>query len=69
MRGKHVSRTIEDLVREAKELAKRGVQELIVIAQELTYYGLDIYKTRELPKLLTALSEVNGIEWIRLHYA
>ncbi len=69
MRGKHISRTIEDLVREAKELAKRGVKELMLIAQELTYYGLDIYKKRELPKLLRALSEVEGIEWIRLHYA
>lgn len=69
MRGKHISRPIEDLVREAKELAKRGVKELMLIAQELTYYGLDIYKSRELPKLLRALSEVEGIEWIRLHYA
>ena len=69
MRGKHISRPIEDLIREAKELAKRGVKELMLIAQELTYYGLDLYKKRELPKLLRALSSVDGIEWIRLHYA
>jgi ribosomal protein S12 methylthiotransferase len=69
MRGKHVSRTIESLVAEAKSLAKRGVKELMLIAQELTYYGLDIYKKRELPALLDALCEVEGIEWIRLHYA
>ncbi len=69
MRGKHVSRTIESLVSEAKNLAKRGVKELMLIAQELTYYGLDIYKKRELPALLDALCEVEGIEWIRLHYA
>ncbi len=69
MRGKHISRPIEELVMEAKNLAKRGVKELLLIAQELTYYGLDIYKTRELPQLLRALSAVEGIEWIRLHYA
>jgi ribosomal protein S12 methylthiotransferase len=69
MRGKHVSRPIESLVAEAKSLAKRGVKELMLIAQELTYYGLDLYKKRELPALLDALSEVEGIEWIRLHYA
>ncbi len=69
MRGKHVSRTIESLVKEASHLAKVGVKELILIAQELTYYGLDIYKERSLPKLLDALCEVEGIEWIRLHYA
>lgn len=69
MRGKHISRTIEDLVNEAKNLARRGIKELILIAQELTYYGLDIYKKRSLPKLLETLSEVEGIEWIRLHYA
>ena len=66
MRGKHVSRTIESLVHEATFLADRGVKELILIAQELTYYGLDIYKKRKLPELLNALSEVNGIEWILL---
>lgn len=69
MRGKHVSRTIESLLQEAKNLAKIGVKELILIAQELTYYGLDIYKERSLPTLLDALCEVEGIEWIRLHYA
>jgi len=69
MRGKHISRTIESLVKEAQSLARRGVKELILIAQELTYYGLDIYKKRELPRLLDALCEVEGIEWIRLHYA
>lgn len=69
MRGKHVSRTIEDLVKEAENLARTGVKELMLIAQELTYYGLDIYKKRELPRLLHALADVEGIEWIRLHYA
>lgn len=69
MRGEHVSRTIESLVEEAKNLAKVGVKELILIAQELTYYGLDIYKKRALSDLLYALNEVEGIEWIRLHYA
>ncbi len=69
MRGGHVSRPIEELVKEAENLAKRGVKELMLIAQELTYYGLDLYKKRELPKLLHALADVEGIEWIRLHYA
>lgn len=69
MRGKHISKSIEDLVREAKNLAKMGVKELMLIAQELTYYGLDIYKKRALPELLNALADVEGIEWIRLHYA
>ncbi len=69
MRGKHVSRPIEELVREAKNLARMGVKELMLIAQELTYYGLDLYKKRELSALLEALHEVEGIEWIRLHYA
>ncbi len=69
MRGKHVSRSIESLVDEAKRLADRGVKELMLIAQELTYYGLDIYKKRELPRLLHALADIPGIEWIRLHYA
>ena len=69
MRGEHRSRPIEELVYEARQLAKRGVKEIMLIAQELTYYGLDIYKKRELPQLLLALSEVDGIEWIRLHYA
>lgn len=69
MRGKHISRTIESLVAEAKNLAKNGVKEIMLIAQELTYYGLDIYKKRALSELLEALNEVEGIEWIRLHYA
>ncbi len=69
MRGQHVSRTIESLVDEAKKLVDRGVKEVMLIAQELTYYGLDIYKRRELPKLLHALADVKGLEWIRLHYA
>ena len=69
MRGKHISRPVEELVREASNLARAGVKELILIAQELTYYGLDLYKTRELPRLLHALADVDGIEWVRLHYA
>ena len=69
MRGGHVSRPIEELVREAKNLARMGVKEIMLIAQELTYYGLDLYKKRELSTLLEALHEVEGIEWIRLHYA
>jgi ribosomal protein S12 methylthiotransferase len=69
MRGKHVSRPIESLVDEAKKLVQRGVKEIMLIAQELTYYGLDIYKKRELPKLLHALADISGLGWIRLHYA
>ena len=69
MRGKHISRTIESLVKEAENLVRNGVKEVMLIAQELTYYGLDIYKERALPKLLNALCEVDGLEWIRLHYA
>jgi ribosomal protein S12 methylthiotransferase len=69
MRGKHVSRSIDDLVIEAKNLASRGTKELLLIAQDLTYYGLDLYKKRNLAELLDKLSDVNGIEWIRLHYA
>jgi len=69
MRGKHTSRTIESLVDEAKRLVEGGVKEIMVIAQELTYYGLDIYKKRELPRLLHALADIRGLEWIRLHYA
>ena len=69
MRGKHISRTIESLVKEARHFATMGVKELVLIAQELTYYGLDLYKKRALPELLDALCEVEGIEWIRLHYA
>ncbi|MFZ1528745.1 MAG: 30S ribosomal protein S12 methylthiotransferase RimO [Ferruginibacter sp.] len=69
MRGQHVSRPVESLVDEAKRLVQAGVKEVMLIAQELTYYGLDIYKKRELPKLLHALADVKGLEWIRLHYA
>ncbi|HSM64321.1 MAG TPA: 30S ribosomal protein S12 methylthiotransferase RimO, partial [Gillisia sp.] len=69
MRGKHRSTPIENLVKEAKNLAASGVKELILIAQDLTYYGLDIYKKRNLAELLENLVKVEGIEWIRLHYA
>src|SRR5690606_7734378 len=69
MRGSHVSQPIEKLVKEAQGLAKNGVKELILIAQDLTYYGLDIYKKRNLAELLEELAKVEGIEWIRLHYA
>jgi ribosomal protein S12 methylthiotransferase len=69
MRGQHVSRSIESLVEEAEALVKKGVKEIMLIAQELTYYGLDIYKERALPRLLNALADVKGLEWIRLHYA
>lgn len=69
MRGKHKSTPIDELVIEAEKLAATGVKELILIAQDLTYYGLDIYKKRNLATLLKELIKVNGIEWIRLHYA
>lgn len=69
MRGKHQSKSIEALVKEATYLANRGTKELILIAQELTYYGLDLYKKRGLSELLHALSQVEGVDWIRLHYA
>ena len=69
MRGLHKSREIESLVSETKSLAKKGVKEIMLIAQELTYYGLDIYKKRALVELIQELSKVDGIEWIRLHYA
>ncbi len=69
MRGKHISTPVEDLVTEAEKLAQKGIKELILIAQDLTYYGLDIYKKRALAELLMALAKVDGIEWIRLHYA
>lgn len=69
MRGAHKSTPIEELVSQAEQLASKGVKELILIAQDLTYYGLDIYKKRNLAELLQRLSDVNGIEWIRLHYA
>ena len=69
MRGKHVSTPIEELVKQAEGLAEKGVKEVMLIAQDLTYYGLDIYKKRALAELLTALEKVEGIEWIKLHYA
>ena len=69
MRGKHISKPIDELVQEAKLLVKKGVKEIMLIAQELTYYGLDIYKERVLPKLLHQLADIEGLEWIRLHYA
>jgi ribosomal protein S12 methylthiotransferase len=69
MRGHHISEPIESLVERAKVLAANGTKELLLIAQDLTYYGLDIYKKRELARLIDNLSEVEGIEWIRLHYA
>jgi ribosomal protein S12 methylthiotransferase len=69
MRGKHVSRPQEELVDEARRLVRAGVKEIMLIAQELTYYGLDIYKKRALPDLMNALADIEGLEWIRLHYA
>jgi len=69
MRGKHKSKSIEDIVIEATKLANKGVKEIILIAQDLTYYGLDLYKKRELGLLLKSLVKVEGMEWIRLHYA
>ncbi|MFY0254966.1 30S ribosomal protein S12 methylthiotransferase RimO [Chitinophaga sp. 30R24] len=69
MRGGHVSRPIEELVKEAEKLVKSGVKEIMLIAQELTYYGLDLYKQRRLADLMRALASVEGLEWIRLHYA
>ncbi|MBR2648880.1 MAG: 30S ribosomal protein S12 methylthiotransferase RimO [Sediminibacterium sp.] len=69
MRGQHISKPIEAIVAEAEALVQKGVKEIMLIAQELTYYGLDIYKKRELPRLLHTLADVKGLEWIRLHYA
>lgn len=69
MRGGHVSKSMDDIVKEAEGLVKRGVKEIMLIAQELTYYGLDLYKKRMLPDLLNRLADVKGLEWIRLHYA
>jgi ribosomal protein S12 methylthiotransferase len=69
MRGSHISRPLEELVREAKNLAKSGTKELLLIAQDSTYYGLDLYRKRNLAELLNHLADVEGIEWIRLHYA
>ena len=68
MRGKHKSRSMKDIVHEAKKMASQGVKELILIAQELTYYGLDLYKKRSISKLLKKLCDLEGIEWVRLHY-
>jgi ribosomal protein S12 methylthiotransferase len=69
MRGQHVSTPMDQLLKNANQLAKQGVKELLLIAQDLTYYGLDIYKKRNLAELLDKLSDIEGIEWIRLHYA
>jgi ribosomal protein S12 methylthiotransferase len=69
MRGEHRSKPMEELIREAERLVKMGVKEIMLIAQELTYYGLDLYKKRMLPELLKKLAKVEGLEWIRLHYA
>jgi ribosomal protein S12 methylthiotransferase len=69
MRGQHVSRPMEELVKEAESLVRKGVKEIMLIAQELTYYGLDIYKKRMLPDLLHRLADIKGLVWIRLHYA
>jgi ribosomal protein S12 methylthiotransferase len=69
MRGGHISKSMDDIVKEAEGLVKRGVKEVMLIAQELTYYGLDLYKRRMLSDLLKRLSDVRGLEWIRLHYA
>ncbi|MBL0135554.1 MAG: 30S ribosomal protein S12 methylthiotransferase RimO [Chitinophagaceae bacterium] len=69
MRGTHVSKSMDDIVKEAEGLVKRGVKEIMLIAQELTYYGLDLYKKRMLADLMQRLSDVKGLEWIRLHYA
>lgn len=69
MRGQHISRPIDELVKEAESLVKKGVKEIMLIAQELTYYGLDIYRKRMLPDLLNRLADIPGLHWIRLHYA
>ncbi len=69
MRGKHISKTMEQVVAEAEGLVRKGVKEIMLIAQELTYYGLDIYKKRMLPDLMNRLADIPGLEWIRLHYA
>lgn len=69
MRGQHISRPIDELVKEAESLVRKGVREIMLIAQELTYYGLDIYKKRMLPDLMNRLADIPGLHWIRLHYA
>jgi len=68
IRGKHISKPIEAIIAEAKFLASKGVKELLIIAQDLSYYGLDIYKEQKLPELITDISKIDGIEWIKLHY-
>jgi ribosomal protein S12 methylthiotransferase len=68
IRGKHISRPVEELIVETKQLASKGVKELILIAQDLTYYGIDLYKSQKIAFLVNKLSEIEGIEWIRLHY-
>jgi ribosomal protein S12 methylthiotransferase len=69
MRGQHISKPVEEIIKEAELLVRKGVKEIMLIAQELTYYGLDIYKKRMLADLLNRLADINGLEWIRLHYA
>ncbi len=69
MRGKHISKPIEEIEAEIKKLVRQGVKEFLLIAQELTYYGLDLYKERKLPELLHRIADIEGVEWIRLHYA
>ncbi len=69
MRGKHISKPMEEIEAEIKQLVKQGVKEFLLIAQELTYYGLDLYKERKLPELLHRIADIDGVEWIRLHYA
>jgi len=69
MRGGHISKPIDNLVAEAEALVRKGVKEIMLIAQELTYYGLDLYKKRQLPELLHRLADIKGLEWIRMHYA
>ena len=68
IRGKCISRPVEELVSEAEQLAEKGVKELILIAQDLSYYGLDLYKTQKLPELVSELLKIESLEWIRLHY-
>ncbi len=69
MRGKHISKPMEEIEAEIKKLVRQGVKEFLLIAQELTYYGLDLYKERKLPELLHRIADIDGVEWIRLHYA
>lgn len=69
IRGKHISKSIEDVIGEAQSLVHSGVREIILIAQDLTYYGIDLYRKQKLAELLTRLSDIDGLEWLRLHYA